>query len=391
MKGSARVMGQGHYIVLRYGRAEPDGLLDAVARLGGPVSHMSATSLRMRGYPETAARAEACLVTARRQPKNPLHRALKRRLYALQYNAFRHRFETDPLAVAVAWNGITGTRQAFMAAAQDTGRPRLFLERAPLPGRLTVDPVGVNQDNSLPRKAEFYFDWAWGDPARRGAGWRDMAPKLVARAPKRGDVTQGGLAADLGDRPFVFCPLQVPDDTQIRQFAGWTRDMTGFLQAVSDAVPSLPPGWHLRIKEHPSSKIPLTEALAQMVAWHGDRVVIDNHSDTFGQVAAARAVLTLNSSVGLQAFFFDKPVLLLGQAFFRIDGLVTPVSDERQLAAAFAGADVLSYDPALRDAFMNYLDQVYYPAVTAEPGKPPSVDPDRVLPKLPYPPAPAGR
>jgi capsular polysaccharide export protein len=377
----------GHYIVLRYGRAEPDALLDAVAGIGGLVSHMSSTSLRLVGYPETNDRAAACLVTARRQPRSSLHRAAKRWLYALQYNAFRHHFEADPTAVAVAWNGITGTRAAFMAAASDAGRPRLFLERAPLPGRLTVDPVGVNQENSLPRDGKVYLDWAGSDPARTGAGWRAMAPKLVARAPKRGDVTQGAVSEQLADSPFVFCPLQVPDDTQIRQFAGWVGDMDGFLAVVSGAVTSLPPGWHLRFKEHPSSKIPLARALEQVIARHGDRVVIDNHTDTFGQVAAARAVLTLNSSVGLQAFFFDKPVIVLGQAFFRLEGLVTPVDDPAGLAAAFANAADLAFEAPLRDAFMNYLDQVYYPVVDIGPDGRPTVLPDRVLPKLPYLPA----
>ncbi|PWR01432.1 capsular biosynthesis protein [Meridianimarinicoccus roseus] len=379
--------GPGHYIVLRYGRADPDALLDGVASLGGPVSHMSATSLRLAGYPETTDRAAACLATARRQPRSGLHRALKRRLYAVQYNAFRHRFESDARSVAVAWNGITGTRAAFMAAARDAGRPCLYLERAPLPGRITVDSVGVNQSGSLPREADFYRDWAAGAPDRASSGWRAMAPQLVARAPKRGDVTQGAAQADLAGRPFVFCPLQVPDDTQITQFAGWPGTLQGFLDALDTAAASLPDGWHLRLKEHPSSKIPLTGALTRIAARHGDRVVIDNATDTFAQVAAARAVVTLNSSVGLQAFFFDKPVIVLGLAFFRIDGLVTPADSTDHLATIFARIGEEGFDPALRDAFMTYLDRVYYPRIETGPDGAVRVVPDLVLPKLPYPPS----
>lgn len=377
--------GPGQYIVLRYGRKEPDALLDAVAKIGGPVRHMSAGSLRFSGYPETAERAAQSLVTARKQPRSKLHRALKRRLYALQYNAFRHCFETAPQAVAVAWNGITGTRAVFMAAARDAGRPCLYLERAPLPGRITVDPVGVNQTGSVPREAQFYRDWAAETPDRLGAGWRDMAPKLVARAPKRSDVTQGKGREDLADSPFVFCPLQVPDDTQITQFSGWVQTLDGFLSAVSSAVTALPDGWHLRVKEHPSSKISLTDALAQITAEHGARVVVDNTTDTFAQVAASRAIVTLNSSVGLQAFFFDKPVIVLGQAFFRIDPLVAPAQSADHLAHIFAGIETLEFDAPLRDAFMNYLDQVYYPKVETSADGAVRVCPDLVLPKLPYP------
>ncbi|QIE40864.1 capsular biosynthesis protein [Rhodobacteraceae bacterium SC52] len=377
--------GAGHYVVLRYGRKEPDALLDAVAEIGGPIQHMSAGSLRLSGYPETARRAAESLETARKQPKSGLHRALKRRLYAHQYNAFRHRFETMPRSVAVAWNGITGTRAAFMAAARDAGRPCLYLERAPLPGRITVDPVGVNQTGSIPREPHFYRDWAAEIPQRQGASWRDMAPKLVARAPKRSDVTQGKGREGLADSPFVFCPLQVPDDTQITQFSGWVQTLDGFLDAVSSAVAALPDGWHLRFKEHPSSKISLTEALARITDKHGPRVVVDNATDTFEQVAASRAVVTLNSSVGLQAFFFDKPVIVLGQAFFRIEGLVAPADSAEHLADIFARIDMLAFDAPLRDVFMNYLDQVYYPRVETGADGTVRVVPDLVLPKLPYP------
>lgn len=373
------------YTYLKDGDPEIDAMLASVCMLGGEVRHLTDASLRLQGYPETRARVDQSLATAKRPPRSGLVRTLKRALYGAQYNAFRKYFDDNRDAVAVSWNGIKGTRRAFMGAARDAGRPTVFLERAPLPGRVTVDPAGVNQENSLPRDAAFYRSWAAGDPARSGAGWMDLKAKLVARAPKRGDVAQGAARDDLAARPFIFCPLQVPDDTQIRQFSGWVGPIERYLAHLSDAVPSLPEGWHLRLKEHPSSRIPLGALLDEMVRRHGDRVVVDNITDTFHQVDCARAVVTLNSSVGLQAFFFGKPVIVLGLAFFRIPGLVTPVDGPAELARAFAGAAELGFDAALRDAFMNYLDQVYYPAVESGPDGRPRVVPDLVRPKLPTP------
>ncbi|MGL5010757.1 MAG: capsular biosynthesis protein, partial [Paracoccaceae bacterium] len=157
-----------------------------------------------------------------------------------------------------------------------------------------------------------------------------------------------------------FCPLQVPDDSQVTLFAGWTGGMAGFLAALGQAAARLPEGWHLRLKEHPSAKVPLGDLIAPLVAQ--GRVVLDNATDSFAQLAASRGVVTLNSSMGLQAFFHDKPVVVLGRAFWALPGVATVVTEQAGLDAAFADAGALTFDAGLRAAFMNWLDQCYYPA-----------------------------
>jgi capsular polysaccharide export protein len=308
---------------------------------------------------------------------------MKRWLYAAQYNAFRARMDAAPDCVAIVWNGLTGTRLAFADAARDSGRATIFVERAPLPGRITVDPQGVNAASSLPVDPEFYRDWAADTPRPAGPGWRALGGDLVARASRRRSaVAQGKADAALGAHPFLFCPLQVPDDTQVTRFAGWCGGMDGFLAALADAAAQLPEGWHLRLKEHPSSKRSLAGALTAMRNRLGDRIVIDNTTDTFAQVAAARAVVTLNSSVGLQAFFRDKPVIVMGAALFRIPGVITPADGPDQLAGLFAAPCALRFDPDVRDAFMRYLDEVYYPPVVTDAAGRPHIDPAWLAPKF---------
>lgn len=368
-------------IMLRYGRTGPDALLDAVVPAGSAVTHLSSWALRAQGFAETASRAADSLRRARRQPGPGVHRTLKLWLYAAQYNAFRAQLNAAPGAVAIVWNGLTGTRLAFASAARDAGRACLFVERAPLPGRITVDPQGVNAASRLPREAAFYRDWAQSTPRPEGTGWRALGGDLVARVSRRAGVAQGRADENLSDSPFLFCPLQVPDDTQVTRFAGWCGGMAGFLRALSDAVAHLPDGWHLRLKEHPSSKRSMATALAEMQARHGDRVVVDNTTDTFAQVAAARGVVTLNSSVGLQAFFHDKQVIVMGEALFRIPGVICPADGPERLARLFAAPRELVYDSGLRDAFMRYLDEVYYPPVTTGPDGRPWIDPVRLASK----------
>lgn len=314
--------------------------------------------LRFRDYPETAARVAAALARAKRQPKGPLARWLKRQLIRGQYNWARAYFSRHPQAVAVAWNGLTGSRMAYLAGARDAGAATLYAELAPLPGRITLDPRGVNAEGSVPQEPDFYRKWAAGHDV---AGWREIGAGLTARASRRADVGQTGAEA-LPDTPFLFCPLQVPDDSQVTLFAGWCGGMAGYLAALGRAAERLPQGWHLRVKEHPSAKVPLGPLLAPLVA--GGRVVIDNATDSFAQVAASRGVVTLNSSMGLQAFFHDKPVVTLGRAFFNLPGLVCHVESQATLEALFAAPEALGFDADLRAAFVAWLAAVYYPRFT---------------------------
>jgi capsular polysaccharide export protein len=89
--------------------------------------------------------------------------------------------------------------------------------------------------------------------------------------------------------------------------------------------------------------------------------VLDNATDSFALVGACRGVVTLNSSMGVQAFFHDKPVVAVGRAFWAMPGLATVAGDQAALDAAFADPAGLGYDAGLRAMFMNWLDQVYYP------------------------------
>lgn len=317
--------------------------------------------LSFRDRPETAARVEAALARAKRRPRG-LSGWLKRQMLRGAYNWARGYFAAHPERVAVAWNGLGGQRMIFLMGARDAGAAVLHAELAPLPGRITLDPVGVNAESSIPRDAATFRDWAGDLPDRTGEGWRAMGAGLVARPSRRADVGQSD--ASLPDTPFLFCPLQVPTDSQVTLFAGWSSGMEGFLAALTKAVAHLPEGWHLRLKEHPSSRVALGPLLAPLVAT--GRAVIDNAADSFAQVAASRGVVTLNSSMGLQAFFHDKPVVVLGRAFFAREGLVSPAADQEELNRLFTNPAALAFDPADRARFMNWLDQVYYPRFDPE-------------------------
>ena len=337
--------------------ARKDAVFAALARAAGGQRKLLWVPLSFTDYPETAIRTDTALTRAKRQPKGAVMRWLKRQMIRGQYNWSRAHFTANPTHVAVAWNGLTGSRMAFLQGARDAVAATLYAELAPFPGRITLDPAGVNAEGSVPQDPAFYTGWAGDDPARNAEAWRAMGTGLTARPSRRDDVGQG--ADPLPDTPFLFCPLQVPNDSQVTLFAGWTGGMAGFLAALGQAAQHLPKGWHLRLKEHPSARQSLAPMLAPLLST--GRVVLDNATDSFAQLAAAQGVVTLNSSMGLQAFFHDKPVIALGRAFWAMPGVATQAKDQVGLDAAFADAGALTFDPAARARFMNWLDQCYYP------------------------------
>jgi capsular polysaccharide export protein len=333
--------------------ARKEAVFAALAQADGGGRRLWTIPWSMRDFPESGVRVAHCLSRAKRQPQG-LGRWLKAQLIRLQYNGARRLFARHPGAVAVAWNGLGGSRLAFLLAARDAGLSTLACELAPFPDRITIDPLGVNAESLVARTDDFGTD--------ASDAWRAMGQGLTARASRRADVGQAQGAPE-GD--YLFCPLQVPDDSQVTLFAGWCGGMPGFLSALTQAAAHLPQGWHLRVKEHPSARQPLN--LTALVAT--GRVVVDNATDSFAQLAAARAVVTLNSSMGLQAFFHDKPVLTLGRAFWARPGLANPVTDQTALNASFAAPDSLTFDAASRARFMNWLDRHYYPSFKFPPGQ----------------------
>jgi capsular polysaccharide export protein len=359
-----------------------DAIFAAIARGAGGGVRLPVIGLSFRGFPETSARTAAALAVAKRQPRGRVGRGIKRALIAAQYNWSRRYFSRHPDRIAVCWNGLTGSRRAFMEGARDSGAGRLYAELSPFPGRITLDPVGVNALNGLSRDSGFYRDWAAADPDRRGEGWRGLGENLTARASRRADVGQAGAGALAGAGEYLFVPLQVPNDSQITLFAGWVGSVPGMIAALARASAALPEGWHIRLKEHPSARTSLAEPLARAVTDSGGRLVVDNATDSFAQLAASRGVVTVNSSMGLQAFFHDKPVIVLGEAFFAIPGLVTCARTEAALSEALARPDALSFDPALRAAFMTYLDRVYYPRIETHPDGSVTIDPAQLAAKL---------
>ncbi len=338
-------------------RKQKRAWIDTILSPLGTLVWQSLPKVSLQDWPQSAERAETALMAARHIPAAGLKRNVWHRILRMQYNGTRRHFERHPDHVAVGWNGLNGTRRVFMDAAKDSGAKTLFFELGPFPERITVDPEGVNYVNALPRDAAPYKEWL-DQTDVNPEGWRALGAKIKQRTPDQAPITSADLPP-LTD-PFIFAPLQVPGDSQLRLFGGNFRTVDSFVQALQKAAKRLPEGWHLRLKEHPNTPPFVADILGNTDA----PIHLDNATDTFAQVAASRGVITVNSSVGLEAMFFDKPVVACGNCFWSIPGMAEKAPDQAALNKAMARADTWQFDIETRNAVMSFLDCVYYPHVT---------------------------
>ena len=326
----------------------------------GDVCWFNFGGLSLNYYPETKKRAIKAMLQSKKLPKTKRGKRFKTNFLCMQYNYFRVKFENSNFDAVIVWNGINGTRHVFSAAAKDTGLSTLHCELSPFRNTITVDPEGVNYANCLPRDIKPYEDWyskvSGSDIIDR------IKTTIVARQPSRGDKeVQGNLTLEQGnltlEQPYIFVPLQVPGDSQLRVFGGRFKTVDKLIETLLAEAHLLPLGWHIRLKEHPSSKQEF-ESLYKGVC--PANVVFDNFTDTFEQVKKSKAVFTVNSSVGLEAMFYEKPVVAMGLSFWAFGNLAETCRNSSELRRILKNPDNLHFSKSERVAYLSFLLRDYY-------------------------------
>ena len=256
-------------------------------------------------------------------------------LYAIYYQALKSR----NAKTVVLWNGLKFRQRIAMAAAAELGMRTFVMENGLLPGMTTLDPQGVNYVNSVPRDPAFFLPYA------DQYDW--LPPEPPVNPPQ--DVP----------KDYIFVPFQVNTDSQIVLFSDWIKDMSAltevFLkaeQSLGDAMP------HIVMKTHPACGQDYTQ-LAKALQQESQRITLLNTGDTQSLISHAKAVITINSTVGIEAITRNIRTLVLGQAFYNLPGLTLSARDQTQLEAALTELPEFNPDPVLRLGFLNYLKHEY--------------------------------
>lgn len=252
--------------------------------------------------------------------------------------------QNAPRKVAL-WNGQKLPNATPMLAAKYLNIPVVYFENGLLPNTVTVDHKGVNAHNSLPRTPNFYQTLS--DDLIIGP----LTMKLSTRPPhKHKKITEIIKLPD----SYIFIPLQVPNDTQIVSNSPWITSMAEFIQQVEIAASSLSTSIKLVIKEHPSWPQPF-----KLNHEKNKRIIFANSNNTQQLIENAQAIITINSTVGIESLLLNKKVITLGSACYNIDGLVLHASNNAELKACIERVFQWQPDNQLRINFLHFLKQVY--------------------------------
>ncbi|MCF6344957.1 MAG: hypothetical protein L3J00_00650 [Thiomicrorhabdus sp.] len=258
------------------------------------------------------------------------------------YGVYSRWLKQEPATFIGMWNGKK-FRQAILALALPSHKKRgLYFETGPLPGMSSIDPKGINFASSVPREVDFYLNRGMiGTVADTGY------PMVATSKPK-----------SLPDA-YIFVPFQVVEDSNIYLFSPWIRDMRQLFALCKSLAQQVQEkqGKTLRFifKEHPSCD----EQYDDLKAMQTESLRFVEEVDTSLLIAHASAIITINSTVGLEGLMARKKVFVLGGAQFGIEGISFPVSSEEALLSKLSSLDELTVNETAIASFIDFLKQEY--------------------------------
>lgn len=246
--------------------------------------------------------------------------------------------------VVGAWNGqkLPSSSVAFAAKAMD--KEVVYFENGLLPHSTTCDVNGVNCLNSLPRDEVFYEQFS---------GEVTLPQTLQVR--ERAKAKAEGIAIDALPERYIFVPFQVETDSQVISNSPWIKSMAQLWQHIVNALDMAnDPNLTIVIKEHPSDVIRHDKLHNK-----DPRIIFTNQCSTQELIENAEAVMTINSTVGIESLLLGKKVIVLGEACYDIPSVAYRVRDEESMAWALTHLNECGFDENRQRQFLQCLNDYY--------------------------------
>ncbi|WP_119396474.1 capsular polysaccharide export protein, LipB/KpsS family [Salinibius halmophilus] len=279
------------------------------------------------------------------KPVQALYKRIKLKQAQTQLIYFATEMQQQNATHALIWNGSLAPFGIIALAAKALGLPCTFVENGYFPGTIQVDNQGINANNSMPQHAAFY--------QRLAIDWQSLAwpEKLNKRASKN---KAGTSNIPFTAKQYIFVPMQVPSDMQVMELSPWIKSMAAFYNVLLRAATELP-NINFVIKEHPSFK----RSIQRNVTKH-PQIVFANQGDTEQLIENASAVITLNSTVGLEALAKNIPVIQLGLSCYGITGLVHKCENSDALIELLQHKETLNQiNHDLLSQYIKYLYNIF--------------------------------
>jgi capsular polysaccharide export protein len=288
----------------------------------------------------------------------PLVRFIQLIRAQVYYRIFLVYFQTYRPDLVILWSGQALPLAAAVAAARRLSIKLLFCENGYLPHTIVMDPVGVNAHNELASKTREFYDKVVVDKKRLQQLMDDrlQARPLKNKFPgKQADIFEAEQHIQLPEE-FVLLALQVFDDSQILLYSPRFLGMPQLVSYCAKEIRRFNSKYNrnlkLVVKEHPSDFG--RSNYDKLKAEFGDTIFIKTISSQ-ELIAKSKAVITVNSTVGIEGLFCSKPVITMGEAFYNVPGLVYHLEEKEELAEKIDQALQNEVDHGLIEKFLYYL------------------------------------
>ncbi len=178
-----------------------------------------------------------------------------------------------------------------------------------------------------------------------------VARRLLRRGAERAEGARA-LAA-IGDNPFWLFAMQMETDFSVRAYSRYPDLDTPIAETLRSFAAHAPAGGHLLVKVHPLDPCmkrwgDRISRMAEAANLSG-RVHVAHNGNLDDMVRGMRGLVTINSTVGLKAVVFGKPVKALGTAVWDLPGLA------HQGTLDSFWTEGAPPDPAFRADFLSVL------------------------------------
>lgn len=154
---------------------------------------------------------------------------------------------------------------------------------------------------------------------------------------------------------FIYYPLHVAADVALTLRAPEYLDQYALLDYLARTLPIT---HRLAIKEHPAMVGGIDYGrVADLVRRHDALVLLRPSTSNFDVLRRADAVVTVNSKSGAEAILLNRPVVALGDSFYRRSGLVRAVGPLAEIDDALRSA--IDAPPRLPEDIYGYFQQVW--------------------------------
>lgn len=236
------------------------------------------------------------------------------------------------------WNGKKFRQAIWVEAAKRQQKTVLYFETGPLPGFSSVDTQGVNAHSSISRDPNFY---------RRYRCSADFPLFYLENSPR----------PDKLPNSYFFVPFQVVEDSNIYLHSDWIVNMRQFYAEIEKLSFAHPERCFV-IKLHPACPEAYEDLISKSEQTKGRIQFVNDLSSTV-LVEHAEAVITVNSTVGIEGLMRHKRVILLGDALYGVKEMVQMASSAEELHSIIEGLDFWKVDRFLIDQFLCYIKLEY--------------------------------